>query len=49
MLAKLFGQRPAATGRGVDGVIDGDLAILVVEPSVDVLAALLQDLLTKDD
>lgn len=49
VLSELLGQRATAAGCWVDGVVDGDLAVFVVQPGVDILAALLQDLLAKND
>ena len=47
MLGKLSVKRVASLGQWVDGVINSDLTILVVEPLIDVLAALLQDFLSE--
>jgi hypothetical protein len=47
MLCELLSQRSTAGGEWVDRVVDCDLAILMVQPRVDILPALLQNLLTK--
>jgi len=49
MLGELLCERPTRTGRGIDCIVDGHLAILVVQPGVDILPALLQDLLPEYD
>jgi hypothetical protein len=49
MLGELLSQRTAAAGGLVDGVVDGDLSVLVIQPGVDVLATLLENLLAEDD
>ncbi len=49
MLGQFLCQGAATACCRVDSVVDGDLAVLVVEPAVNVLATLFQDLLTKDD
>ena len=49
MLGKLPGQGDTAARSRVDGIVDGDLAVLVVQPGIDVLPALLEDLLTEHD
>jgi len=49
VLGKLLGQGASTSRGGIDCVIDGDLAVLMVEPAVDVLATPLQDLLAKHD
>jgi len=49
MPRKLLGERPPSSGSWVHGIIDGDLAVFVVEPGVNVFTALFQDLLAEDD
>jgi hypothetical protein len=49
VLGELLGQRSTTTGSWVNGIVDGYLAILMVEPAIYVLTALLQDLLAKDN
>jgi hypothetical protein len=49
MLGELLSQRTTAAGGLVDGIVDGDLAVLVIQPGVDVLATLLENLLAEDD
>lgn len=49
MLSELLGKRATATGGGIDGIVDGDLTIFMVQPGVDIFPALLEDLLAKDD
>jgi hypothetical protein len=47
MLGKLLLQRATASSEGVDGIVNRNLAVLVIQPSVDILATLLQDLLAE--
>lgn len=49
MFRELLGQGSPASSSGVHSVIDGDLAILVVKPCIDVFAAFLENLLTQHD
>ena len=49
VLGKLLSKRTTATGGRVDRVVDGDLAVFMIQPSVDVLTALLENLLAEDD
>ena len=49
MFGKLLGQRSARISSGIHGIINGHLPVLVVQPGVDVLPALLQDLLSEYD
>ena len=49
VLSELLGQSEAAISRGVDGIVNRDLAILVVQPGIDVLPALLEDLLAEHE
>jgi hypothetical protein len=47
MLCKLLSQRSPPTGKWIDSIVDCDLAILMIEPCVDIFSALLQNLLTE--
>ena len=47
VLGKFFSKSSPARRRGVDGVVDGDLAVCVVQPRVNILAAALEDLLPQ--
>ena len=49
MLGELLCERPTRTGGRIDCIVDGHLTILVVQPGVDILPALLQDLLPEYD
>jgi len=49
MLDKLLGKRTASMRLRIDSVVDGHLAIVMVEPAVNVLAALFHNLLTQHD
>lgn len=49
MLLKLLGKRSTSSGEWVDCIIDRNLAILMVQPGVDILAAFLNNLLAKND
>jgi hypothetical protein len=49
MLGKLLGEGKTAIRGGIDGVVDGYLAVLVVQPSIDVFPALLENLLAEHD
>lgn len=49
MLSEFLSQGSATSRGGVDSIVDRDLSILMVQPSVDVLTALLKDLLTKNN
>lgn len=49
MLGKLFHQRPTPARSRIDGVINSNLAVLVIEPGIYVLSTLLEDLLPQDD
>ena len=46
---ELLSQGSPASSGGIHSIVDGDLAILVVEPCIDVFAALLEDLLAQHD
>jgi hypothetical protein len=47
VLLKLLGERSTPIRKRIDCIVDGNLTIFVVQPSIDILPALLQDLLTK--
>lgn len=47
VLGELFRKRAATCSGRVHSVVDGNLAILVVEPSIYVLATFFENLLTK--
>lgn len=49
MLSEFLSQGTATSRGGVDSIVDRNLSILMVQPGVDVLTALLKDLLTKND
>lgn len=49
VLRELLGESEAAISRGVDGIVNRDLAVLVVQPGIDVLPALLEDLLAEHE
>jgi hypothetical protein len=49
VLLEFLGKRSASTSEGINRVVDGNLAILMVQPGVDVFSALLENLLTKHD
>jgi hypothetical protein len=49
MLGKLLGQGDAAGGSRIDGIVYCHLAVLVVQPGINVLSALLEDLLAEHD
>lgn len=49
VFGELFGKRAAASSGRIHSVIDRNLAILVVKPSIDVLTTLLQDFLAEHD
>ncbi len=49
MLGQFLCQRAATACSRVHGVVNGDLAVLMVEPAVNVLATLFQDFLTKNN
>lgn len=46
MLRELLSQRSTRVGGWIHGVVDGHLSVLVIQPCVDILAALLQYLLS---
>lgn len=48
MPGKLLGKVSPADGSWVHGIVDGNLAILMVEPGIDVLSTFLENLLTED-
>lgn len=47
MFRKFLGQGDTAARSRIDGVVDGNLAVLVVQPGINVLSALLEDLLAE--
>jgi hypothetical protein len=47
MFGKFLGERPAAHGDGVDGVVDGHLAVVVLQKVVYILPALGQNLVPQ--
>ena len=49
VLCKLLSERPATAGCGINSVVYGDLAVLMVQPSVNILTALLEYLLPQHD
>jgi hypothetical protein len=49
MLCELLRQRSSAGRKGVDGVVDSNLAVFVIQKMIDVLSAFLEDLLSKED
>lgn len=49
MLGKLLGEVETAARSRIDGIVDGDLAIFMVQPGIDVFPALLEDLLAQHD
>lgn len=49
VLGEFFCKRSSSTGKRVDSIVDRNLAIFMVQPGVDIFAALLEDLLTKHD
>ena len=49
VLRKLLSEGPAAAGCGINSVVYGDLTILMVQPSIDILTTLLQYLLPQHD
>jgi hypothetical protein len=48
VLREFLSQRASAAYRWVDGVVNCNLTVLMVQPRVDVLAALLEDLLPQN-
>ena len=49
VLGEFLGQGTATTGSWIHCIVDSNLSVLVVKPGVDVLSALLQNLLSKHD
>lgn len=49
MVGKLLGQGETAVRSGIYSIVDGNLAVLVVQPSVDVFPALLENFLAEQD
>lgn len=49
VLGQFLGEGAAPARRRVDRVVDGDLAVFVIQPCVNVLAALFQYLLPEND
>jgi len=49
VLGKLLRQGSPTACKRIDGIVDSDLAILMIEPGINIFTALLQDLLTKHD
>ena len=49
MFCKLLRQLPAAFGKGIDGIVDGNLALLVVQEVIQIHAAFLEDRLAQLD
>ena len=49
MLGELLSQRPTGGSGGINGIVDGNLPVLVVKPGIDVFSALLQNLLPEHD
>jgi len=47
VISEFFSQSATASSSWVDGIINGDLTILMIQPGVDVLSALLEDLLAE--
>lgn len=49
MLGEFFCEGSPPDGYGVDGIVNGNLAVFMVQPRVDIFAAALEDLLTQHD
>ena len=49
ILCKLASQPPPRSGHGINSVVDGNLAILMIEELIDILATLFRDFLSKQD
>jgi hypothetical protein len=49
MLSELLCERPSTIGHWVNGVVDCNLAILMIKPGVDILTTFLENLLTQDN
>ena len=49
MLGELLVKRPTSSSERINGIVDRNLAILMVQPSIDILAALLEYLLAKQN
>lgn len=49
MLREFLGQSTTTSSSGVHGVVDGNLAVLMVQPGVNIFATLLEDLLSENN
>jgi hypothetical protein len=47
IFGKLLRKRLAALTERIDGIIDSHLTMIMLKPSIDILTALLQNLLTQ--
>lgn len=49
MLREFFSKRSTTHSERIDGIVDRNLAVLMVEPGIDVFTTLLEDFLAKHD
>jgi hypothetical protein len=49
VFTELFSKRFTSSSKWIDGIVYRDLAILMIQPTVNILAALFQNLLTKEN